>query len=52
METVLGRLPVFWFSAQPGLRPEQVPILKTFERLRLHLEDTRISEGAERALSR
>lgn len=49
-ETVLGRLPVFWFSAQPGLRPEQVPILKTFERLRLHLEDPRLSEGAERAL--
>lgn len=49
-ETVLARLPVFWFSAQPGLRPEQVPILKTFERLRLHLEDPRLSEGAERAL--
>lgn len=49
-ETVLSRLPVFWFSAQPGLRPEQVPILKTFERLRLHLEDPRLSEGAERAL--
>lgn len=49
-ETVLGRLPVFWFSAQPGLRPEQVPILKTFERLRLHLEDPRLSEGVERSL--
>ncbi|MGH7124017.1 MAG: hypothetical protein ACREFI_06560 [Stellaceae bacterium] len=49
-ETVLGRLPVFWFSAQPGLRPEQVPILKTFERLRLHLDNQRLSEGAERAL--
>jgi eukaryotic-like serine/threonine-protein kinase len=49
-ETVLGRLPVFWFSAQTGLRPEQVPILKTFERLRLHLEDTRLSSGPERAL--
>jgi hypothetical protein len=49
-ETVLGRLPVFWFSAQAGLRPEQVPILKTFERLRLHLEDPRLSEGPERAL--
>ena len=49
-ETVLGRLPMFWFSAQTGLRPEQVPILKTFERLRLHLEDTRLSGGPERAL--
>jgi len=49
-ETVLGRLPVFWFSAQPRLRPEQVPILKTFERLRLHLEHHRLSEGAERCL--
>jgi len=49
-ETVLGRLPVFWFSAQAGLRPEQVPVLKTFERLRLHLEDPRLSEDAERAL--
>jgi len=41
---------VYWFSAQPGLRPEQVPILKTFERLRLHLEDPRLSEGVERSL--
>ncbi|HLJ21699.1 MAG TPA: hypothetical protein VKU84_15945, partial [Stellaceae bacterium] len=49
-ETVLARLPVFWFSAQPGLRPEQVPILKTFERLRLHFEEQRLGEGAERAL--
>jgi hypothetical protein len=49
-EAVLARLPVFWFSAQAGLRPEQVPILKTFERLRLHLEDLRLSEGAERGL--
>ncbi|HEV3174393.1 MAG TPA: hypothetical protein VGZ72_00300 [Stellaceae bacterium] len=49
-ETVLSRLPVFWFSTQTGLRPEQVPILKTFERLRLHLEDQRLNGGAERAL--
>ena len=49
-ETVLGRLPSFWFSAQAGLRPEQVPVLKTFERLRLHLEDRQIGEGAERCL--
>jgi hypothetical protein len=49
-ETVTARLPVFWFSAQGGLRPEQVPILKMFERLRLHLEDLRPGEGAERGL--
>jgi eukaryotic-like serine/threonine-protein kinase len=41
---------VFWFSAQGGLRPEQVPVLKMFERLRLHLEDLRPGEGAERSL--
>jgi hypothetical protein len=49
-ETVTARLPVFWFSAQGGLRPEQVPVLKMFERLRLHLEDLRPGEGAERSL--
>jgi len=47
-EAIVARLPVFWFSAQPGLRPEQVPVLKTFERMRLHLEDRRPGFGAER----
>jgi eukaryotic-like serine/threonine-protein kinase len=49
-ETILARLPVFWFSAQPSLRPEQVPVLKTFERLRFHLEDQRPGFGVERVL--
>ncbi|MGO8914415.1 MAG: serine/threonine protein kinase [Stellaceae bacterium] len=47
-EAMSGRLPQFWFSAQPGIKPEHVPILKGFERLRLHLEDRRPGFGIER----
>lgn len=47
-EAMGGRLPQFWFSAQPGLKPEHVPVLKAFERLRLHLEDRRPGFGIER----
>lgn len=49
-EAIAARLPVFWFSAQPGLRPEYVPILKSFERLRFHLDDRRPGYGPERIL--
>ncbi len=49
-ESIAARLPVFWFSAQPGLRPEHVPILKSFERLRFHLDDRRPGYGPERVL--
>ncbi|HTZ77277.1 MAG TPA: serine/threonine protein kinase [Stellaceae bacterium] len=49
-EAIASRLPVFWFSAQPGLKPEQVPILKSFERVRFHLEDRRPGFGPERVL--
>src|SRR6185437_4058082 len=35
-------------SVPAGLKPELVPILKTFERLRLHLEDRRPGFGIER----
>ena len=47
-EAMSGRLPQFWFSAQATLKPEQVPILKSFERLRLHLDDRRPGFGIER----
>lgn len=47
-EAMGGRLPQFWFSVQSGLKPELVPILKGFERLRLHLEDRRPGFGIER----
>jgi eukaryotic-like serine/threonine-protein kinase len=47
-EAMGGRLPQFWFSAQSGLKPELVPILKGFERMRLHLEDRRPGFGIER----
>jgi len=47
-EAMGGRLPQFWFSVQAGLKPELVPILKSFERLRLHLEDRRPGFGIER----
>ncbi|HUN45765.1 MAG TPA: hypothetical protein VMU85_04565 [Stellaceae bacterium] len=49
-ESISARLPVFWFSAQPGLKPEHVPILKSFERLRFHLDDRRPGFGPERVL--
>jgi hypothetical protein len=49
-ELMGGRLVQFWFSAQSGLRPEQIGILKAFDRLRLHLEDRRPGLGPERVL--
>lgn len=49
-EAIGGRLVQFWFSAQSGLRPEQLSVLKAFDRLRLHLEDRRPGLGAERVL--
>lgn len=49
-EAMSGRLPQFWFSAQVNLKPEQVPILKSFERLRVHLEDRRPGFGVERVV--
>jgi len=49
-EAMGGRLPQFWFSAQSSLKPEQVPVLKSFERLRLNLEDRRAGFGIERIL--
>jgi len=49
-EAIVARLPAFWFSAQPGLRPEQTPLLKTFERMRLLLEDRRPGFGPERVV--
>lgn len=50
VEAMSGRLPQFWFSAQAELKPEHVPILKIFERLRLHLDDRRPGYGVERVL--
>ncbi|HUH83822.1 MAG TPA: hypothetical protein VLX85_04395 [Stellaceae bacterium] len=49
-EAIGGRLPQFWFAAQPALKPEQVPILKAFERIRPHLDDRRPGFGIERIL--
>jgi len=49
-EAVTGRLPVFWFSVQPSLGPEQIPILKSFERYRFLLENRRPGFGVERLL--
>ena len=49
-EALAGRLPQFWFSTQPELKPENVPVLKSFERLRMHLEDRRPGFGIERIL--
>lgn len=47
-EAMAGRLPQFWFSAQSGVKPESVPILKNFERLRLFIDDRRPGFGIER----
>jgi hypothetical protein len=47
-EAMAGRLPQFWFGAQPGVKPESVPILKNFERLRLFIDDRRPGFGVER----
>lgn len=44
------RLPQFWLSAQAALRPEQVAVLKSVERLRIDLDDRRPGFGVERIL--
>jgi hypothetical protein len=49
-EAMAGRLPQFWFAAQPVLKPELVPILKAFERLRAHIDDRRPGFGVERVV--
>jgi hypothetical protein len=49
-EAMAGRLPQFWFAAQPVLKPDHVPILKGFERLRAHIDDRRPGFGVERVV--
>jgi len=49
-EAISGRLPQFWLAAQTALKPELVPILKAFERIRPHLDDRRPGFGIERIL--
>ena len=49
-EAIRTRLPAFWLGAQAGFKPEHVPVMKNFERLRLHLEDRRPGYGIERVL--
>ncbi|HMK67748.1 MAG TPA: serine/threonine-protein kinase, partial [Stellaceae bacterium] len=49
-EAIVARLPAFWLSAQPALRPEWVPLAKTFERMRVLLEDRRPGFGPERVV--
>ncbi len=49
-DAIMTRLPQFWVGVQGPLRPEQVPLLKTFDRLRMLLEDRRSGFGLARIL--
>jgi eukaryotic-like serine/threonine-protein kinase len=49
-EAIGGRLPQFWFGVQGTFRPEQAPILKSFDRMRVLLEDRRPGFGIARVL--
>jgi eukaryotic-like serine/threonine-protein kinase len=49
-DTIMGRLPQFWCSIQPGFRPEQSASLRLFDRLRHWLDDRRPGFGIERLL--
>ncbi len=49
-DAIMTRLPQFWVGVQGPLRPEQVPLLKTFDRLRALLEDRRSGFGLARVL--
>jgi len=49
-DAIMTRLAQFWISVQGPLRPEQMPILKAFDRLRLLLEDRRFGFGLARIL--
>jgi len=49
-DAIMVRLPQFWFGVQGPLRPEQNLLLKTFDRMRLLLEDRRLGYGLARVL--
>jgi eukaryotic-like serine/threonine-protein kinase len=49
-DAIMARLPQYWIALQGPLRPEQVPLLKTVDRLRLMLEDRRLGYGLARVL--
>jgi hypothetical protein len=49
-EAIMARLPQFWFSAQRNFRPEYAPLLKSFDRMRMLLEDRRPGFGLARVL--
>jgi hypothetical protein len=49
-EAMAGRLPQFWFAVQPVLKPDHVPVLKAFERLRAYIDDRRPGFGIERVV--
>jgi eukaryotic-like serine/threonine-protein kinase len=47
-EAIMARLPHLWIGLQGPLRPEQVHLLKSFDRMRLLLEDRRFGFGLAR----
>ncbi|HUB96412.1 MAG TPA: serine/threonine protein kinase [Stellaceae bacterium] len=49
-EAITARLPQFWFSVQRTFRPDHAPLLKSFDRMRLLLEDRRPGFGLARML--
>ena len=49
-DAIMARLPQFWVSVQPSVRPDQLRFLKSFDRLRTLLEDRRFGFGLARVL--
>jgi len=49
-DAIMARLPQFWISVQGAPRPDQMTLLKSFDRMRLLLEDRRFGFGLARVL--
>jgi hypothetical protein len=49
-EAIMARLPQFWFSVQRTFRSDHAPLLKSFDRMRMLLEDRRPGFGPARVL--
>lgn len=49
-EAMAGQLPMFWISMQGDFRPEHVPVVKTYDSLRIVLERAGPGFGIERIL--
>jgi eukaryotic-like serine/threonine-protein kinase len=49
-EIILSQLPLFWVNVQPEVRAELVPVVQTYDQLRLYLEKAAPGLGIERCI--